>query len=479
MDDKKSFKYSKEEGERKGDCSPSFDNLADGGNNSSALQNGQGVKKRRTRLSPRMRRLGAIALAVLFSATLFFAGWFAKYLSIDKRMRELIWAVDRADRYYFGGIDKDGLYDEMFFDFNAKLDAYSRYYSREEYQTLKAESKGRNTGIGATFLSLQGESGIARIYSVVGNSPADVAGLKRGDYLFSYGASSVEQTAEGGLDGLVSFLSSRTEESVLVCGSKPDGSDAKEFRVKRQAYLASYVSYRDGEAGFAFRGSEKLELSQVGAPLLGLPSDTAYICIDGFNGKADEEFEACLTLMKERGKRNLVLDLRNNGGGYMDVLERISAFLLKDAKRNRAVVAVAREADGKEEKFRARGNEYGEYFSEQSKITVLANENTASASECLIGAMLDYQTVALSDVILQKSDEGVDGRTFGKGIMQTHYGNASGSVMKLTTAAVHWPISDTCIHGVGITQSSGAKAIVAPLLDGEDTFLSAVVSQIA
>ena len=85
-------------------------------------------------------------------------------------------------------------------------------------------------------------------------------------------------------------------------------------------------------------------------------------------------------------------------------------------------------------------------------VIVLANDGTASASECLIGALLDYGEKGFSKerLILEKNDAGV-ARTYGKGIMQTTFSLSNGGAFKLTTARMLWPKTKTCIHKTGIT----------------------------
>ena len=90
---------------------------------------------------------------------------------------------------------------------------------------------------------------------------------------------------------------------------------------------------------------------------------------------------------------------------------------------------------------------------------MLADNQTASASECLIGCMLDYGTIDYSDICL--AYRGDEAKTFGKGIMQTTYpliGFNAGAV-KLTTARICWPVSKKCIHGVGVLVSDGARTV--------------------
>ena len=85
-----------------------------------------------------------------------------------------------------------------------------------------------------------------------------------------------------------------------------------------------------------------------------------------------------------------------------------------------------------------------------TSIVVLADQNTASASECLIGAMIYYGGVfSQNKLVIEKGENGKT-TTYGKGIMQTTYGFIGGGALKLTTARILWPDEQTCIHGKGI-----------------------------
>jgi hypothetical protein len=278
----------------------------------------------------------------------------------------------------------------------------------------------------------------------------------------------------GSATDLYYFISDQTGEFGLKCGYEQDGSDAQEYRMTKQSYLASYCLYRDSETSYGFRGDTALSLTETGDPIPSLPSDTAYIQLIEFNGNAATEFEQCLRVMKSRGKNNLILDLRNDGGGYLDIMRSIASHLLKNATGSSPVVATANyPKSGKTTSFYATGNDYYSYFTESSHVYLLANAGTASASECLIGAMVDYGTIAFSDIVLQ--GEVGSARTYGKGIMQSHFPSISGDVMKLTVATVHWPVSGKSIHGVGVTEADGARAIDTPTLEKGDSFLTGVI----
>ena len=129
------------------------------------------------------------------------------------------------------------------------------------------------------------------------------------------------------------------------------------------------------------------------------------------------------------------------------------------AAKFRVNLVVVADYGEKKEKFYANSNQYEAYFSADSRIYVLADEGTASASECLIGAMVDYGAVSFSDICLIERN-GV-AKTYGKGIMQTTYpfGLWDTDAIKLTTARILWPTSDTCIHGTGVTPELGAISV--------------------
>jgi carboxyl-terminal processing protease len=181
--------------------------------------------------------------------------------------------------------------------------------------------------------------------------------------------------------------------------------------------------------------------------------------------------ERALAYAKESGKTQLVLDLRNNGGGSMEILEKIASLVIDgDGSQIKLVSAVGK-------------NETTHYNTDRDrfdgfikKISVIANENSASASECLMGAMLyhygeKYKTAEKEEdkakynntdctvfgfgrLVIVKNKNGV-AKTYGKGIMQTTYQLSSGGALKLTTARLMWPDHSrwhegTSIHGIGI-----------------------------
>ena len=425
----------------------------------------------------RGRRALAVILAVLIVAAAFLAGWLGSAYSRDARLRKLEWMIGTLDEEYYKDVDLDALYDALYGV--VVPDRFSYFYTADEYAQLIAESEGRNEGVGVTLLT---ESDGVRFYAVVENSPACLAGIEKGMYLLGWSeVGGAVQT--GSASELISFIDTQAGEFILYAGfavgETPSESNA--YTVDATEYRAAYCLYRDSESAYAFRGDGQTVLTDVTAErgaLAGLDADTAYIRLDSFDGNCAEEFAACLSLMKSRGRSNLVLDLRGNGGGYMSDLQAISAHLLKNAEGNSPVVARAVFRDGSETLYRADGNDYSAYFTDESRITVLADENTASASECLIGALIDYGTIGYEDIYLRHDAETGVCRTYGKGVMQSTFVSPGGGAFQLTVARIYWP-NGNCIHERGVTDEDGAVGIEAPALRGEtDVFLQQALAAI-
>ena len=133
--------------------------------------------------------------------------------------------------------------------------------------------------------------------------------------------------------------------------------------------------------------------------------------------------------------------------------------------------------DGKTESYKAKASKYSEFKFE--KIIFLANSGSASASEALMGAVLDYDKQSNKNIVKVVLDPSYENnevvyRTYGKGIMQTTFiNNLTGEAVKLTTAKICWPISKTCIHGTGLTPALDNR-IVANYTDNAIAFAQAI-----
>lgn len=436
------------------------------------------------------RRVIAIALAcvIFIVAVGGFGIWFGFFYEADKKAVE--WAIQMAENYYYPeGFSADAVYreanpdkglDGLIESFSAQLDPYSQFFKPSEFQAYIDEGEGHNRGIGISTVN-EGteEDPLYKVAIVVTNSPADLGGVKKGMYLLGYGESQTTMTAMTDYDAFTAFLDGREDSFYLSFGYASDGSDAQNYSLKRESYQATYCYYRDSETAYYFHGADGKTFEEVTHPVAGLDDTTAYIRIDEFSGNVSYEFLTCLGKMKERGRENLILDLRTNGGGFLTDLQSISSHLLKDAEQgSKPVVATARFKDGNEEKYEASDPcDYSNYFTANSQVYVLADENTASASECLIGALVDYGTVPFDHIYLREDEDGV-AKTYGKGIMQSSFQHYTGAAVKLTVAGIFWPNGNS-IHGRGVTKDDGAHGVPSEMFWGEqDVMLEYVIGEV-
>ena len=429
-------------------------------------------------------RLLAAALGVLIAAFAFLAGWLGSTYSRDPRLRRLEALIETIEEHYYIEPDLDALYDDLY---NAALpDRFSSYFSAEEQEVSDEEQQGRNKGFGFATTTIDGN---VCLYKVVQNSPADLAGLEEGMYFIGW-KDAEGQTVTGTRAALLEYLSASAGGTIGVYASFIQGDELSEenfYTVTAREYAAAYCSYRDSEASFAFRdggtdGATVLtdvtaEKGSEGA-LTGLDEDTAYIRLDEFNGNCAAEFAACLAKMKERGRKHLILDLRRNGGGYLNACISIASHLLRDADGGSAPVISCVERSGKTTLYGASSTDFGDYFAADSNVYIMADENTASASECLIGAMIDYKTLGFENIFIRSKD-GVTCNTYGKGVAQNTYALGGGATVHLTFAWMNWPLSGKNIHDKGVTQQDGAVPVNAPFLRGErDTMLEEVLAEV-
>ena len=407
---------------------------------------------------------------------MFFVGFFVRNFT-DPDLVSLKFVLDKYKKYY---LEQDDDYVEIMIE--GLLDQYSDYYSAEEYDLIKKSAKGVRAGIGITVSS---DGGRAYVYSVKGNSPAEIAGVKKGGYVVAI--KKATQTEFEPLD----FNSFSTKMDGIAVGEKfyikVDYSGVeKTFELAKREYNETYVFYTDSSGAYKFtdNGGNKLSLVSCESELgVTLPNDTAYLKYTSFNGTSSSlygsarQVEEVMKKFKETGKRKIIIDLRGNGGGYMDIMCDISAHFVGAQQNSKVLVSEARYKDGKVDKFNSSAIKYSNYNFES--IVFLADSDTASASEAFIGACLDYDVRNVVKVVLSRNGRG-EYRTYGKGIMQTTFENITvGDAIKLTTAKIYWPRSNLSIHGVGITKNLSGfenKIIEAPYIENVDYELIAALS---
>lgn len=416
-------------------------------------------------------RIISIIAVVLMVGAAFTLGFFAKGWTMSDTVRELENVLELIEENYVGEFDREEFIAAAV---SGSLDKYSTYYSPVKYEEVELSKDGISQGkMGIGFAV--SSSGII-VYSVEGNSPAERAGITVGGKVVSVKRVGEQEFIDiKDYDDWSAFYNTlKKDEQVVV---KILYETEETFTLAKENYNVSYVWYQDSTGGYNFTfdvDRKEWKLVQREKPLkTHVNEGFAYVKLSGFSGNACAQLILALGKMKENGNDKLILDLRSNGGGYMDVLEDIAGHLIPG--KDKQCVSKAVYKNGDEEGFYTSKNYYDGYG--YKKITVLANSGTASASEALIGAILDYDEAEdknIASVIVEKTQKG--STTYGKGIMQTTYSFPSGSALKITTANICWPLSNVCVHDVGITPELDDRVSAVEMLAGEDSMLLAAMA---
>ena len=415
-----------------------------------------------------------IGLSVLLAVVVFFAGFLTRHWTLDKELQVLLEVKNGIQNSYYQPVTDEQFYDVLFDAINGDLlDRYSKYMDADEVKETRAHGKGKYEGIGLSFNGTVEGAESLKIVRVSSNSPAEEAGICAGEYVVAVGddmeSAETVQSYQQFKDRITEY--EKDELFILWTASTPDSVIRTAYTVSRKEYTENYVFYRTSTGAYRFTGTSDATPSAYDNALDVLPEDTAYIRLTQFNGNADKAFDSAMNIFKNENKKNLVLDLRGNGGGYMYIMQNIAKYFCKTAEGKNPVVAYAQYAQSRE-KYVAPNNVYAEYFDAESKIYVLADSSSASASECLLGVMLDYGAVEYADICL--SERNGTAKTFGKGIMQVTFplSIVRGDALKLTTAHVLWP-SGNCIHDRGVLPADGTKT-VAENKEGDKELVNAL-----
>ena len=279
-------------------------------------------------------------------------------------------------------------------------DIYAKYYTAEEYEQYLSTINGEYFGIG--ILIGQPDEVGSLVLEVYEGNPAEAAGVQVGDIITA-------------IDGVTLSGLSLDEVSSMMNGQS---GQAVELTILR------------GEESLTLSVTgETVNISRVQSALFN--EHTGYIKIDMFTGECANEFSEALKDLKSRNMRSLVIDLRNNPGGSLDAVVEICDALLG---RGQVIVSVGEEGSEDSTVYTATGSVI------DVPLAILVNENSASASEIMAGAIQDNEVGVI-----------VGTRTYGKGVVQTTVRiEQNGGWLKLTTSAYFTPNGQN-IHGIGIT----------------------------
>lgn len=314
----------------------------------------------------------------------------------SNRLSNLLHIIDDQ---YVDKVNIDSLVDNAIPLILSELDPHSVYINAQDAQAATDDLKGSFTGIGVEFNIRQDT---IHVQNVIKNGPAERAGLLAGDKIVSVdgkpfvGKMVTNQETQRRLKGP---KDTKVKVGVMRYGSKK----VKEFVITR------------GD----------IPQKSIGATYM-LDEKTGYVRIKSFGETTYPELLIALAQLSEQGFQNLVIDLRDNTGGYLtSAIQIANEFLAK----NKLIVYTQGRKSPKQE-YRSDG--HGSY--QKIPLVVLINEGSASSSEIFAGAMQDNDRATI-----------IGRRSFGKGLVQQQIGFPDGSIIRLTIARYYTP-SGRCIQ---------------------------------
>ena len=335
---------------------------------------------------------GTLALGIVLGATINFPQQ-GNLSASDNHRNKLNKLIDFIDNEYVDKVNTDSIVDLAASNILDKLDPHSVYVPKTEQTQLAETMKGDFVGIGVNFYML---NDTIAIVNPLAGGPSEKAGIKAGDRILY---ANKEKLFGRKLTSEDLFSRLKGEKDTDVALTIYRKSENKKFQIQLKRDLVAIES--------------------VAAAIMINPT-LGYIKINRFAETTHNEFKKGLVNLKKQGAKSLVIDVRDNGGGYMEIAAKIADELLKDKQ----LIVFTKNKKGKIDKTFA--TEDGEF--ESGKVYILINENSASSSEILAGA-------------IQDNDRGtvIGRRSFGKGLVQREMNFQDGSAVRLTIARYYTP----------------------------------------
>lgn len=312
---------------------------------------------------------------------------------LNGRAEKLTTILKLIDNNYVDEIDPDSLKEITIDEILTHLDPHSTYLPPIEASILNEDLEGNFYGIGIEYYLLNDTLTIA---SVNVEGPAHKAGLKRGDQIIKINDKPVINIGITGKQ-VVSAIRGKKGTFVDLLVKNEGGRTFKKLKIER----------------------DRISVSSIQASYL-VNSTTGYIKIDRFGSNTAKDFTSALVNLQKKGLKNLILDLRDNGGGYLSAATTLADHFLKDKE----LIVYTQGAHEKRKNYQASAT--GAF--ENGKLAILINENSASASEIVAGAVQDLDR----GIIIGRG-------SFGKGLVQEQFDFGDGSALNLTIARYYTP----------------------------------------
>lgn len=308
---------------------------------------------------------------------------------------------------YYEDIDENSMVEGAIAGMAQSLqDPYTVYYTKDEMAALTEDINGSYVGIGISIN--MDKDGLVTVVEPFEGSPAQKAGVKQGDKILRVDGKDVTGLKDENL--VVKLIKGEENTHVKITFYRPSDGKSYDFDIVRK----------------------KIKVENIKSEML--PGNIGYIQIKKFDGEINKYFESSLDKLIAQGMKGLIIDLRDDPGGYYDQVVAIADRLLP-----KGVIVYT------EDKYKRREYQYSNAKELSMPLAVLVNGNSASASEILAGAIKDFKKGTL-----------IGTRTFGKGLVQQEFPLSDGSGIKVTIARYFTP-SGVCIQGIGIQPNIEVK----------------------
>ncbi len=335
----------------------------------------------------------AVAVGIGVGSLLNYSGGRSMLSKGNPKKEKLNRLIDYIDYEYVDNVNTDSIVDVTINGILQDLDPHSVYIPPSDMEEVAENMKGDFVGIGVSFYI---ERDTIVVIQPIAGGPSDLAGVKAGDRIIAADGISLAGKKLS-QDSIAERLKGKIDTQVALKVKRPGTKAEMNFDIARAT-----VPIKSLDAAYM------------------LTSTLGYVKLNRFAETTPSEFEHALQKLKADGATQIVLDLRDNPGGYVTAAEKVADEFLEDNK----LILFTKNKTGKIEKTFATGNGLFEH----SKVFVLINENSASASEIVSGALQDNDKAII-----------IGRRSFGKGLVQREMGLGDGSAVRLTVARYYTP----------------------------------------
>ena len=329
--------------------------------------------------------------------------------------------IKTIEENYVDSVKIDTIQDKAIDQIVNQLDPHTSYLPPAQARLMFEDLEGNFNGIGIEYYIL---SDTILITSVTPGGPASKSGLLRGDQIIKINN---QITAGNNISSTQIVERIRGKNGTTVQLVIKRGSQVKKIDVVR----------------------DRIVISSIDASYM-LDKETGYIKISRFGDQTDEDFIASLQKLQKTGLKNLLLDLRQNGGGYLNSATELADQFLGDKK---LIVYTEGVHEPRTDYYATADGKF-----QNGKLIVLIDENSASASEIVAGAIQDLDRGTI-----------IGRRSFGKGLVQEQFDFGDGSALNLTVARYYTPSGRSIQKSYKNGNRSYKEEIALRLKNGELT----------